>query len=103
MEDEYLLDDIDEDLLEAKLAEIAPYIGRLVIAFTSLEELVNLLLVDTLNEHDCDIGWIIIANMTYSAKIELLAKLNNRMYILCDKPVLAEKLNVILQDLKEAG
>ncbi len=77
MADGHVWNESDEDVLERKLAEIAPCIGRLVIAFTGLEDCVNGYLVDTLNENCPEIGLTVIANMSYVAKVELFGKLRN--------------------------
>ncbi len=91
-------------LLQDKLAKLSSPIGRLIIEFASLEELLNSMLIETINEHDEDLGLIIITDMPYSAKTKLLFNLNIRILDMCDflNPLIKE-FKTIIKGLEKAG
>ena len=94
----------ETDQLESNLLEIAQPIGELVIAFADLEDTLNRSLVESIDQHDADAGWLIIRKMPYSEKVGLYYDLNYRFLNLCacDHKYI-DLLDVLLSDLKQAG
>ena len=91
--------------LQEKLEKLTSPIGRLVIEFASLEELLNSMLIETISGHDEDLGLIIIKDMGYSAKTKLFSNLNKfKIASMCDslKPLIKE-FKAIIKDLEKAG
>ena len=90
--------------LQNKLEELSPYIGRLVIEFTALEETLNSMLVETINEHDEDSGWVIIARMSYTTKTNLFYDLNRRILEFCNAPIdFIIEFDTVIEDIRKAG
>lgn len=91
------------EIVNKELNKLAPYIGRLVIAFTSLEELLTMILCELIHDHDEGLGLIVTSNYNYSGKVELFNKLLTRELIALEKEEYLKELGELVENLKQAG
>ena len=96
-------DEITSEELEKRLGVFTPFIGRLIVTFSYIEESINSILIETINERDFDIGYIIIADMTYYSKVNLLNNLYRHLFRVFQKPVMIKRLDALCKRLRECG
>lgn len=93
--------------LQRYLGKIAPDIGYLVIAFNSLEDLLDNTIVEYVDANNEVVGYAVISGMSFSQKIDLLNRIVsyelNILNIEKKKKAKVDKFNILLQTLREAN
>jgi len=97
--EQYIYPASDPDSINEFLDKTAPLIGQIVHRFNTLEECLNYELCHWFSDRTDTIGLIVINNMNYSSKVDLLKRFNHVYEKDCDiKLPIANKLVVGLEE-----
>jgi len=93
----------DEEISDKKLTEVMPLLGEIVLDFNQLESDLDDVLTELIFERSSDLGFTIIAKMSFSQKVDLFKDLAVPMCKHVGKPKLTPKFIGLVKKLKEAG
>jgi hypothetical protein len=101
-EDDELDEELEWDEVQEQLEFFAPSIGKLIISYNSLEETVNSLLVEHIS-HDPGMGYLVISEMSFYKKVELLRNVYRRIASMCRLPISSPKIEPLFTRIFDAN
>lgn len=93
----------DDEISEKKLTEIMPLLGEIILDFNQLESDLDDVITEFIFERSSDLGFTIIAKMSFSQKVDLFKDLTVPACKHTGQSKLALKFHALVKKLKEAG
>ena len=103
LDDGSFTNNFDNEISDAKLNGIMPLLGEIILDFNQLEDLLDDVVSEFIFERSSDLGYTILAKMSFSQKVDLFKDLTVPMCKHIGKPKMAIKFNALVKKLKEAG
>ena len=93
----------DSDFMTKKVNKYASLIGSFLISFSEMESVVDIAIAESLIDDSHEIGYNIIKNLNFFAKIELLNDLNQPMIcsLMKKKEQRTKQFKKIIEELKD--
>lgn len=98
-------DGIDTEIMENLSRKYAFLVGKFLLNFSYLEHSLDIEIAELINNRTHDQGYLVIKNLTYSQKVDLLSSLSKPMVFYSDKNKRKkkERLEYVNKNLKNIG